>query len=363
MPASAAKVVQISSTGESTWGATGAATIKIHGITDASLRVLDVVETVPSVGWYGPSPVALQVSQSGEASFDMVATYEELPRIFNGMFTASASSTDGAVGGTSGPYKYYYEAPVVSTQASYTYTIEYGTSGAAYRAPGSVIKHLNIKGEAGGLWNMTADTVFPQLVVATTGLTSSGQLADRTVNPIRMADTSLRIDNSTGTSSGGYVAVTTQDATLISFELDIESNRHMKTFAGSVYPTSWGDGKYEGSLKLTAEYNTYGKAVVDAMLSTAGSTTSTVKKLIRIANTQTTGVATSTATRAVNLDFAGVLVDGTELFGDRDGNMTIDLTFNGWFSTQLSQVLLSTTKGSNGNWFMATIQNNLATTT
>jgi len=366
MPASAAKVVQMSS-GEQTWGATGVAVTKLHGITDATLRILDNVETVPSVGWYGPSPIALQVSQSGEFSMDMVATYEEMPRFLNGMFGSIGASTDGQAGGTSAPFRYYYEAPVSSPSTSFTYTFEYGAGGSThvYRAPGSVIKHLNIKGEAGGLWNMTVDG-FSQMIVASTSGFSTGASAalrdDRTVNPIRMADTVLYLDISTGTIGG-----TTKAATLISFELDVESNRHPKLFAGQVYPGDWGDAAYTGSLKTTLEFNANAKALVNQLLSTAGTvantTAQTVKKLIRIGNLQSTGTSTGAAARAINLDFSGVLVDGAELFGDRDGNMTVDLTFNGYYSTGLSLSVLSTAMTANGNWLCATIQNGSSSTT
>jgi len=359
MPATAAKVVQISSA-EGTWGSTGVATIKLHGITDATLRILDNVETVPSVGWYGPSPVALQVSQSGEFSFDMAATYEEMPRLLNGLFTGVGPSSGGSPshssGGTLGPWSYFYEAPVASVNVPYTYTMEYGTTGATYRAPGSVIKHLNIKGEAGGLWTMTADG-FSQLIVASSCGLSSGPV-DRTVNPIRMADTSLAIDVSTGT-----IGTTTAAATLISFELDVESNRHPKLFAGQVYPGAWGDAAYTGSLKVTAEFNATAKALVDQLLSTAGvvsvTTAQTVKKLVRIKAIQ----GSSMATKAAEIDFAGVLVDGAELFGDRDGNMTVDLTFNGWYSTSLSLAALATGMTANGNWLGMVVTHGTSTTT
>lgn len=364
MPATAAKVVQISSA-EGTWGSTGVATIKLHGITDATLRVVDQVATVPSVGWYGPSPVAVQTGQHGEWTMDMNATYEEMPRILNGMFGALNASTGASLlhstGGTTGPYSYDYEAPIASPSVSYSYTVEYGTTGAAYRAPGSVVKHINIKGEAAGLWTMTADG-FSQMVVASSSGLSSGPsantLPDRTVNPVRMADTSLDIDVSTGT-----IGTTTEAATLISFELDVESNRHAKTFAGQLYPGSWGDGAYTGTLNLMVEYNSYGKALVDQLLSTAGtvssSTAQTVKKLIRINAVQ----GTSMAKKAATIDFAGVLNNGAELFGDRDGNQTVALSFNGWYSTSLSHNTYSTGLSSNGNWLCMTVTHGSSTTT
>jgi hypothetical protein len=337
MPASAAKVLQFNSTGEASWGSTTASTIKLHGLTDASLKINSTVEVVPSVGWFGPGPIAQEQSNSGEGNMEMVATYEESPRIMNAFFTAIAASTI-----TSGsPYNYPYTAPTASTQVVKTYTIEYGTTGAAYRAPGSVGKHFTIRGEAGGFWTMGVDTIAKQIVAATSGLsTASTGLSDRNVNPVRMADTTLYVDAfSTGTIGSTSIA-----ASLISFELDVETNRHLKQFAGSINPSSWGDGKYEGSLRITAEFNSSVKAWVDELL---GSTGAAVSRQIRIGATQDS----SASVKTFNLDFAGIKSEGETLFSDRDGNMTVDLTFMGRYSTGLA------------NWFACNIQNGSSSTT
>ena len=87
MPASALKIVQIST--EATWGSTsGLTTIKVHGITDASLKTNSSVENFPQVGWFGPGPLAQEQMQSGDAKWAMVMTYEEAPRLLNAFFTA-----------------------------------------------------------------------------------------------------------------------------------------------------------------------------------------------------------------------------------------------------------------------------------
>lgn len=332
MPASALKVVQISSA-EGTWGSTQAATIKLHGITDASLKSVDMVEIVPSAGMYGPGGAANTQAQSGEGRTSLTMTYEEAPRILNAFFTAIGQTTS-----TGAPYNYPYTAPVGSSQAVATYTMEYGTSGNAYRAPGSVGKHLNITGEAGGFWAGSVDWISKQIVAATSGL-SSGP-SDRTVTPIRMADTTLYVDAfSTATMGGSAVS-----ATLIAFALDIETNRHLKQFAGSLYPASWGEGKWDGTLAITAEFNASAKAWVDEALGTTGAT---VSRQVRIGATE----GSSASVKTFNLDFGGIKTGGETLFTDRDGNMTVALTFAGRYTTALS------------NWFLANVQNGSSSTT
>ena len=62
-----------------------------------------------------------------------------------------------------------------------------------------------------------------------------------------------------------------------------------------------------------------------------------------------TGTGVPAANRIAVIDFAGTLVDGAELFSDRDGNMTVSLTWNGTYNAQLA------------NWLELKVTNNLAT--
>jgi hypothetical protein len=326
MPATAAKLVQIST--ESAWGSTaGAATIKVQGITDASLHPIENVEDFPQVGYLGPGPLAQLQAVSGEGSWEMVASYEEFPRILNAFFTAIVQSSGSVAGTSSGAWNYPYVAPVSSTQIVSTYNMEYGTSGAAYRSLGSIGKHINISGEAGSFWRANIDWVSKSIIAASQLSTAP---VDRTVNPVRMADTLLFVDPFTTGTIGG----TSWPATLISFELDIETNRHLKQFAGSINPADWGDAKYETSLRITAEFNANSKAVVDELL---GATGAGVSRQIRLRATQ----GSSATLKQFDLDFAGIKSEGETLFSDRDGNMTVELMFRGQYSTQLSNYFKS----------------------
>jgi len=339
MGASASKILQLTSSGEAAWGTTGAATRKLHGVTDATLKINSDTRVVESQGWYGPSTVVYEGSQSGAGAIEMVLSYDEFPILLNGVFTANDDSTGSSTGGTTGPNNYPYEAPTSSTQAVYSYTIEYGTTAATYRAPGSVISNMTVRGEAGGAWEATFDTVAKQIIASTSGLSSG--LSDRTVVPIRMANTTLYVDAfSTGTMGASEVA-----ATLIDFELNVNPNRHLKLFAGSKVPSSFGDGRMEGSLRMTLEFNTTAKALVDELLGT--STGALVKRQIRIGATQGSDSGRYTA----NLDFAGTKVEGETLFGDRDGNIIIETNWQGTYSTGLT------------NWFICNVENQSTSTT
>ncbi|MDO8674122.1 MAG: hypothetical protein Q7O66_22140 [Dehalococcoidia bacterium] len=318
MPVTANRQVNISS-GITTWGTTGTVVRKLHGITQQSGQVVDKNQVVKALGWLGPSPISAQVSQTAEVSFEGVCVYEDLPTILNGFFTGITASTSAAA-----PYLYPYTAPVSSTQVFYHFTMEFGTSGAVYRSNGTVFNDLTIKGEAGDLWNYTVGAVAKQIINGTTGVSTS--VADRPVNVVRMADTTLYVDAFTATG-----ATTAVSATLINFELDYKTGRHVKTFAGSVFPGDFGESNHEPTLKLTAEFNASAKAYVDELL---GSTGAAVKRAIKIRSS----ASSSTITAAIH--FAGQLVDGVKLFDDRYGNMTVGLNFSGVYSTAMANSLL-----------------------
>jgi len=339
MPATASKVLQLTSSGESAWGTTGAATRKMVGVTDATLKINSDVVSVPSVGWFGPSPMVYEGAQSGAGTVDVVMSYDDTPIWMNGMFTAIGDTTGSNTGGTTGPNNYPYSAPVSSTQAVYTFTVEYGTTANTYRAPGSFVSNMTIRGEVGRAWEASFETLAKQIVASTSGLSTG--LADRSVVPIKMADTALYVD----AFSTGTMGATAVSASLIDFELNVNPNRHLKQFAGSKIPGSWGDGAMEGTLRMTLEFNSTIKALIDELLGTTSG--DLVQRQIRLEATEGSDSGRYTA----RLDFCGTKMDGETLFGDRDGNIVVETNWNGTYSTAIS------------NWFECSFENQSTSTT
>ena len=338
MAQTAAKVLTFTSTGESSWGTSGAATKKYHGLTDATLTIVEKVEAVPVVGWFGPGPVANEQAQSGEGTFEGTVVYEDITNVLNGLFTYTSASTGNSTGGTTAPYYYSWTAPVSSTQVVATYTLEYGTTGQAYTAIGSALNGLTLRGEAAGYWTFSSPVIAKQ-IKPLTGLTTAA-LVDRTVNPARMADTTLYMD----AFSTGTIGATAISASLISFEANINMNRHTKTFAGSLYPGGWGEGRTEGTLRTLLEFNTTQKALIDELLGTTGVA---LQRQIRIKASQ----GSSATQKSMALDFCGIVSDPIKFWDDRDGNMTVDLTWTGKYSTAIS------------NWLRFIVENGSSSTT
>ncbi|MBU0495036.1 MAG: hypothetical protein KKA73_25200 [Chloroflexi bacterium] len=198
-------------------------------------------------GSLGPSAIAAQTALKASGNIDLDATYEDICFLLEGLF---------GVGVVTGSYLHTYSAPLSSTEAPRGYTIEVGTGTSAYKVIGALVNTLKISGEAEGVWQVAAGILGAD--IATVTLAS---LSDRTVELIRMADTVLYIDAWAGT-----LGATEASQTLISFELNIDPKRHLKPFAGSLYPRNYGYNRWEGTLKVVAEFNATAKAIVDAML-------------------------------------------------------------------------------------------------
>lgn len=319
MPVTNLRKVQLGQ--ESSWGTGVAATAILMGVTDASLSVADEVHQTAEQGTMYPSPLVAEIKQSGEGSIKYDASYEDILFALDGIFgDCSPTGSD--------PYTWAYSAPTTTAPTPREYTMEFGAPSAEYQMIGGIFNTLAIEGDVDGdgVWTVSADVIGK--AVEAEAMTS---LSSRTVELIRMADTALYID-----AWGGTIGSTAVATSLISFSLSVDPKYHLKHFAGAVAPGDFGEAQWEGSLSLTAEFNATVKAYVDALLTPA-----LVQRQIRLKATSGTKTAT--------LDFAGTLTDGVTLFEDRDGNMTVALTFNGTYNSTLS------------NWFKAEAVNSVAT--
>jgi len=311
MVATTARVVALGE--ESSWGTAVAATARLMGLMQADFKIDDTTEVLPDLGRFSPSPNAIQLMLSASGTVSTYGTYEDTPYILDGIFGEATPSG-------SNPYVYAYTAPIATAATPKPYSIEYGASGASYVMAGGLMKTLRISGAAGRYWEVSTDIIGKS--IATVSLAS---LSDRTIEPIRMSDTVLHID-----AVGGTIG-TTSVSTLISFELNVDTKRHLKTYAGNLAPTGKGEDKWTGSLKLVLEFDSTSKAYVDALLSAK------VQKQIQIKATSGSKIAT--------LQFAGTLIGGVPLFSDREGNVTVELNFDGQYNSTL------------GNWLKASFTN------
>lgn len=313
MPASMQRAVQI---GKQTSFTTGvAASVRLAAVIDAELNIVDEVLQPEVLGLLSPMAAPAQVSLHAEGSVTQQASYQDLAYLGTGVFGAVSASNAANT-----TYVWKFAAALTTAASPQLWTVEYGAPNAEYQATGSMFQSLEITGEAGGLWESTVELIGRDVdaEAMTTGLTL------RDVDVIRMSDTKLYVDSWTGT-----MGTTEVPATLISFALNAGPSSHLKQFAGSIHPTSYGVGRWEGDLTLTLEFNAASKAYVDGLLS------GLVQRQIQIKATTGSG----TTAREATIQFAGTLVDGATLFGDRDGNMIVELTFRGTAHTAFGSFL------------------------
>ena len=284
------------------------ATAILMGVTDANLTVVADVHQVDKGGWYYPNTAITDVTYSGEGSISMDLSYEDLPFPLDNLF--DEATPVGTV--------YTYTAPTDTRKDPNYYTIEFGsddgTSQAAeFQATGALFTELHITGEAGGIWTGT----FPFVCTQVDDEAMTAALADRSIELIRMSDTVISFDN-WGTAASTAAA---SDDTLVSFSLDVMTGTHLKTFAGDITPTDWGDTQWSGTLTTVLEHNAVSDAIIDAAMAPA-----IVQRAIAIE-----------ATGPVSASYAYIHFYGTldpnsiNLFDDRDGNAVVSLQWIGTY--------------------------------
>lgn len=317
MPATNMRRVQLGQ--QTSFGTAVAATAWLRGVTDVNFSVMHETEPLPELSLVVGSSIVPGYPKMAEGAITLGATYQHIRYGLQGLLGAPSTT------GSSPPYTHSWVLPAGTTLPSPTiYTVEYGVlndTTTNYRAIGSVVREHTLRGEAGGY-------VEQEMAVIARALESNAMttgLALANVEPMSMIHSALWIDPTT--NNFGTTAI---NNALISFEWTVNTNRHLKLFGGAVNPQSWGDGRWESTLSLNLEWTSQTKSLVDALL------TGNVVRRIRVR-------VQESASRSLTIDFAGVLTNEAELYGDRDGNMTCELEFTasydintgGWLSVTL----------------------------
>jgi len=304
MPATHLRRVQLGQ--QSTFSTPVAATSILRGVKDGSVTINHNDAVVEELG-RSVSDLVVFSQRHAEGEIELQTTYEDILYGLFGLFGPVAPSGGARV----------FSAPVVSYATPQIYTIEYGAPGAEYRVVGGIIREWTLRYEANA--GVTESWAFIGSAVQANALT--GSLPTRIVTPVLSRHASWFVDN-VGTAHG-----TTQiPGTVIEAELSINTNRHLKMFEGS-QPLDWGEGRWEAQLSITAEFNATAKAWVDALLSDR------VARNIRVNFVETAG------SRELRIDFVGLIAEAPDLFGDRDGNMTVEVTFKALVASPLNNWL------------------------
>lgn len=289
---------------ETTYGTAVTATVQLTGIENATLHPIQEAMVVPQIGSLAPSELVAVTKQAGEGTIEGVQTYQDLPQILSMLFGVATPS------GMEAPYTRAYEAPLTTAPTPERQTIEFGAPSNAYKATSALLMKYRETIEEGDYARFAIDYACKSIATV-----SLANLSDRLTEAVRAADTVLYMDAWDGTMGSTAVA-----ATVIKADIEIDPKYHTKTFLGSVSPEAFGVARWVVSLKMTVEFAAASKALVDALI--AGGI---VRRQIELRSTS--------GDNEISRQFAVKLADTGNLWTDREGNMTLDTTWEGEYNS------------------------------
>lgn len=231
----------------------------------------------------------------------------------------------------SGSYIYAYAAPLATAPTCRMMTIvnSDGTVG-GYNITSGVVTSWTLSGEAGEPLMFNADLIGYGMAADTLE-----SLTAPDVTPIMMSQVgSVKWDTWAGTMGGSSLT----SCFVRSFELTANANRVPRVCIGAITPTEYFENIWEGSLRVTLEFNATTKADVTAIV--GGTLT---QKQIEL--------NWASGSNALQLQFAGTASGQPEIFGDEDGAVTVDIEFNRTYHATFA------------NWLKATVTNSLSALT
>lgn len=270
-----------------------------------------------------------------QTSNQKIIKVAEMPlAVVNGLYSAEDSIywldsafNLGVITGA-GPWTHVYSAPVTTAaQAVRSRTLEFYDGNQEYRMTSALVDQFTIAGDVNSLWKFSTNWFGAQIVAGT--LTAA--LSTRAFNPFPTTSTSIWIDD-----IGGTIGTTAISATLISWSLQVQTGLHGKFFQnGTLLRSAKGINNLFGTLNLTLEAGANGVAEIGKLLAGTG-------RLIRIKSA-------TTNTAFGQIDFCGAYTNNAALWGNRDGNTTLQLTLSNQLDT-----------GAFANWLKITNQNSVS---
>ena len=341
MPITADLELQAGQESTSAWGTQVAPTAIWAGINDVDISPIVDVQRITDemTGKRIPSRQSLVHMVGGEGSISGLLSYDDFPYLLQGMFGRADSDCSGKIGFSSDTDKVssikVYGAPEESSDSedAISYTLAHGDGTNYYALNGATMNSLNISGESGAPLEFSAELIGESVTTDT-----RADLSNRVVTYVMGDHVHLFIGNSTDIPGASTNA--TSDIGW-SFDLTIDANREPKRHLGDLKPTSYREGKMDGTLSLSLEMTTVTEPYLDAVVS---ATKEGVEKNIRIS-------AVSGNSDIIYLDFAGVIMGEPEIFTDVDGVVSMDL--------ELEAQLSSNNVAS--DWFSATVKNSVET--
>jgi hypothetical protein len=247
--------------------------------------------------------------KGGTLSMSGLVTYEDLPYHFDSLF---GEATPGGVG----PYTYDYVGPTVTAPSPRIMTMVYGDGTRAYALAGGICNALTLSLAHGDAMRMTAEYLGHDVESD-----SVEALSDRALTEATAEHMSLFID-----AVGGTVGTTAITTSLFNFELAINANRENKWHIGSSSPGGYRESRFTATLSMLLEVDATTAAYLNDLL-----TSSPLQKQVRLKATS--------GTDDIEIDFAGTVLEGFDIYSDEDGVVSINPTFTAEYNTTMADYL------------------------
>ncbi|MCB0070688.1 MAG: hypothetical protein KDE20_04485 [Caldilineaceae bacterium] len=286
-------------------------TVLLRGIEEMTLRPVQDVAMLEdmTLGLAGSSEAVVR-SIGASGSFQGWMSYEDLAYWLDNVFGEATPS-----GG--GPYVRTYNAPTTAAPTRrYLSLVKGDPTVGAYQMVGAVGNALTLRFEPGTEARINGDLIGNKL--AADALES---LSIRDVNPI-MGD---HLSEITWDAWGGTMGGTALDDCTIRFaELTIQPQLTTKPCFGTKFHNRYTEQMWNGSLRLSLEWNATTKAAVDAIV--GGTLT---QKQVQL----TMGLD---ANHSLVCKFAGTVSEDFDIFSDDDGVITAELTLTRTYHSTLT---------------------------
>jgi len=313
---------------ESTWGTGVAAAVIGSGISDFNFNHgVNINRKKFLAGSLQPAQVASVTRKMPVAQISGDVTPEDIIYMLDSGIKGSVSPT-----GTN-PYTYVFAAPTTASGAPRSRTLEFYDGSQCHEMNGALLESITFTG-ADGTDNVTFQANFIGKQIVPTTVT--GALSSRSFSLLPAQSCALYVDSAAGTIGSTQIS-----STLIDWSLTINTGIHTKFFMdGGSVATSYGVGTMDAQLKCTFEYNS------DAHTQLTNYIAGTAQ-LVRVK------AATTAGTHYVNFDMGAVATSIEPLFGDRDGNTTLAVTYDAITDTGAFANYLKVTAVNNVSAFVA----------
>lgn len=285
-----------------------AATAKFMGLTNVSIHPeITHKQTRYLLADYAPTHADTVTDERVGAKLEGEFSFEDFIMILDssvkGNVTASGAGADKT---------WDFPFPLAANAGINTRTIEGYDGSWAVQGVGMMCTGWTLAGAAtnDGVVTFTSDWMGVNYNEGFTTITPA--LTNRTFETLPVGAVKLYVDN-----IGGTVGTTLQSSTLISFNITYNSGLHLKKFAdGGVSPSAFGYGIPSLTTQCTYEANAFAKSEVTKHVAGGG-------RLIRLIGT---GSTVGAGVKTLRFDMAGDYTAMSDLWGDRDGNTTVDMT-------------------------------------